>query len=264
MYSFAYLPKSGAVARNILAMSKLNGARVDTEIQSLTDQDLLDQTKLPYALTKAQIGVVQQVLDWNGRGAIVTNTATEARSMGLVSAAMRQPKSTLVICTKHNLPHWEKLIAATYPTDRMVQYTNKAEAEGAKWVLTTLTGLLKSRLLSEIIFDQCILDDVGPMTALTNRTDAVSGLVREIRSTICLLSLDDQPKATPADLYSPKSGLTASLVNLANGLWHTTDMHELFWSLDGSGGAYLRARGYLSVAPMDLFPAMGIFTALAR
>ena len=265
MYSFTYLPKRGATARNILALSKINGTSVSPEIQALKDADLLDQACLPIALTKPQIGVVQQVLDWNGRGAVITNTALEARSVGLVSAAMRQPSTTLIIGTKLSLPHWEKLIEKVYPDDRMVRYTNKAEALGAKWILTTLTGFLKSKILSEITFDQCIIDDMGPMIGHHNRAEAVAGLVREIRSTLCLMSLEDQPKVLPtADLHSPKSGLTTNLINLANCLWHTTDMNDLFWNLDGSGGAYLRARGYLSVAPVDLFPTMGIFTALVR
>jgi hypothetical protein len=264
MYSFTYLPNTGAVARNLLALSKLNGSTVTPEIRLLKDQGLLDQSLLPDTLTGAQIGVVQQVLDWNGRGTIVTNTVPEARSLGLVSAALRQPGRILIVCKKANLADWEKLIGSSYPDDLLVRYTTKSAAQDAKWVLTTLTDLMKNKILSDLTFDQCINDDVAPMLNASIRSEGLAGLLREIRSTICLVSLEDQPTYKISDLHSPKSQFTVGLTNVANMLWHTIDMTNLFWNLDGTGGAYLRTRGYLSVAPVDLFPTMGVFTALVR
>lgn len=264
MYSFTYLPKTGSVVRNLLTVAKLNGCHVDPEIRSLRDQGLLDQSCLPHALTGAQIGVIQQVLDWNGRSAIVTNTAPEARSLGLISAALREPSRVLIVCKKANLVDWEKLISTVYPDDLVVRYTTKAAAHDAKWVLTTLTELLKNKMLGDLVFDQCINDDVGPMMTASSRSDGLTGMLREIRSTICLVNLEDHPTFKANDLHSPKSQFTVGLTNVANVMWNTIDMTNLFWNLDGTGGAYLRTRGYLSVSPVDLFPAMGIFTALVR
>lgn len=263
MYSNSYLPKTGAVARNIITAARISGATVSPEIKALKDENRLDSSLIPEALTSAQIGVIQQVLDWNGRGVIVSKNSTEARALGLISASLLEPKTVLVITTKTSLQDWQKQINSLYPQDTVVQYTTKSAAEGARWVLVTLTELLKSKMLSDFAFDVCINEDITPMFNLTNRSEGVAGVAREIRSMINLVAIDEL-KCDANDLYSPKGTLSQGLANLVSQLWGTTKFTELMFNLDGTGGAYLRTRGYLSVAPMDLFPTMGVFTALLR
>lgn len=266
MYKFSHLPKSPALARNLMEISRFNGIRISQEVKDLAALGKLDPARLPTTLTDTQKGVVQRSLDLNGRGIILAKYAPEMRAVGLCCAALRNPKTILVVCSKNSISDWKTSIETMFPNEKVVRFTTKSSIEGVRWVLSTLTDLLTNKLLSDVSFDQCLIEDTKPMKPFGTRNEAIAGVMREIPATTVLVNLADMtPTVNKGDLDNPKSNVITEIATIAEMLWcQEHKFTEMIYNLDGSSGAYLRTRGYLSVSPIDILSMVGVISALVR
>ena len=262
MYNFNYLPASPAVARNILAMAKISGTRVDENIRDLASKDLLDATQLPITLTDAQQGVTQQVLDWRGRGVVLGQDALAMRSIALAVSSIRQAKTTVVICRPGYQRHWEAVLEDAGIDQPVVAYDGQKVDNG--WILISARDF-KHGFLKNHTVDQLIIEDQSHFDAPFGLDQAIQGSLSEIKSSLVLCNpLEVKSTYRPSDLYDRKSPIMVHVVSLLRHMWPNEEVANVIPGLDGSAGSYLRSRGYLSLAPADLLSLFGVFAALER
>lgn len=265
MYDFIYTKAKPSSARLLTKISRINGMKLSDDIKELAKIDLVDFSQLPFALDKPQERVIQQCVDWEGRGLVLSEEAAEQARLGFAIASIRESQRNLVIISeKRGRDSWISEISKFEDHGTIVRYPSNKISENTKWVFASFDEVKRSKIFKEHSFDQIFLLDVFVSShMLWSDNEFISGLFREHCSCLTILSPQwyEKDKGAESLRFGKPSSLTVVLQYYTT-LNLTDKMHRFIHTVDGSSSSYLRTRGYLGTGLADLYPLLGIFTDL--